>query len=626
MCKIPESVNILEGRLITEFDKDCNLAQCNPQENLPDINGKVEKNYTYELDKDISLSIKNNKLDLFKSYFEKHPNLKTRHLTHSSDGNTVYHEAFKYHAKHIIVYLLKNITKNSLNRLNSKGENILLMAFTIDDPNSVQMCLKLGSNINSTNNKGDTPLFYAIKSGIYNNVLTCLNNNADIYHKNRNKQTPFIVACTCKERHVDIVRLLVKNGSDIDVKNKNNKTMLNMLLEKENLNKEETTKKNKKDKKELDINIEDEKIRTLLQNIKIKSMGIDLNKELSQADTQRLEGILYTVEGRDKLKNPEVKFTLNVDFQEKKMVFPEDLHYPHDLEETHLQPHDPGVKDFSHEPYFLRYKDMNKDRMEMLKRIVMLTKWDNNRDEKKKTQIIDDIMTGKLSFDNYKYQVFNDNNITQEQTHLFDNIDDDTLFEFKDPHKNDSEYVRIKIKRKEDKEGKVTDKKFDIEKGTEKELKEIDNKRMNNELSKVSKEAKEKEAKRLEELARLYESAEAKLKREEEEEEKKRLDKEQRKAQENKKSKFQKFWEDFKNKLSDFFKKLGIINNDKKLYQNWKFLVFIGIILGIICCLILIPLRKKNIVKSITDKYLKNNNVKNNNIKNNNIKNKNIRN
>ena len=39
------------------------------------------------------------------------------------------------------------------------------------------------------------------------------------------------------------------------------------------------------------------------------------------------------------------------------------------------------------------------------------------------------------------------------------------------------------------------------------------------------------------------------MKREKEEEEKKRLAEEQRKAQENKKSKFQKFWDDFKNKL-----------------------------------------------------------------------------
>ena len=52
------------------------------------------------------------------------------------------------------------------------------------------------------------------------------------------------------------------------------------FIRKEDLNEEEKTKENKEKEEELDLNIEDEKIRTFLQNIKIKKMGIDLSKPL----------------------------------------------------------------------------------------------------------------------------------------------------------------------------------------------------------------------------------------------------------------------------------------------------------------------------------------------------------
>ena len=77
------------------------------------------------------------------------------------------------------------------------------------------------------------------------------------------------------------------------------KTILQSLLEKEELNEQKLTKENKEKKEKLDLNIEDEKIRTYLQNLKIKSMGLDLSKELSVEDTKKLEGILYILSDKD---------------------------------------------------------------------------------------------------------------------------------------------------------------------------------------------------------------------------------------------------------------------------------------------------------------------------------------
>ena len=63
------------------------------------------------------------------------------------------------------------------------------------NPNAIQMCLKLGSNINAVNNLGETPIFVPIRHGLYQNVLVALDKYANIYHKNKKGETPFIVAC-----------------------------------------------------------------------------------------------------------------------------------------------------------------------------------------------------------------------------------------------------------------------------------------------------------------------------------------------------------------------------------------------------------------------------------------------
>ena len=59
------------------------------------------------------------------------------------------------------------------------------------------------------------------------------------------------------------------NGANIDDKTSENKTIIQTLLEKEELQKEKQTPENKEAKEDLNLNIEDEKIRTFLQNIKV---------------------------------------------------------------------------------------------------------------------------------------------------------------------------------------------------------------------------------------------------------------------------------------------------------------------------------------------------------------------
>ena len=117
VCKIPETNNSLTSGKLTNFKQDCYEAKCNPQEKTMNISGVVEEDYTYEFDKEVAESIKNNKLLNLQKFIQQDRTLKKRPLTHSDEGNTIYHEALKYNAKHILVYLFKNITKDIINKL-----------------------------------------------------------------------------------------------------------------------------------------------------------------------------------------------------------------------------------------------------------------------------------------------------------------------------------------------------------------------------------------------------------------------------------------------------------------------------------------------------------------------------
>ena len=159
---------------------------------------------------------------------------------------------------------------------------------------------------------------------------------------------------------------------------------------------------------------------------------------------------------------------MNINYDEN-LKYPEDLHYPKEVDGSEMKPYNIGDMNFFHEPYFLKYKDMHKGSLTKLKKIIQLTKWDGNNSQEKKLQIIDDIMTGKISFDSYRYKVYHENGITQEQDHLLDNIDENTLFDFKNPE-DPKKMVQVKVTRKEDEIGETTDTPFNINHKTEHEL------------------------------------------------------------------------------------------------------------------------------------------------------------
>ena len=199
-------------------------------------------------------------------------------------------------------------------------------------------------------------------------------------------------------------------------------------------------------------------------------MGIDLSKELSEENTRKLEGILYTLEKKGKYGNKKPNFTLNIDFN-KDLEYPDDLVYPKDLKQNKMKPYNVGSNNFSHEPYFTRFKNLHKDKIQKLRRVIQLTKWDNSTSEKKKLKIIDDIMTGEIDFNNYKYQVLRENGLNEEQEHLLHNIEENDPFLNEHPEgspsyiENTKDHITVKAK-DNTKDGQHNPEEYNIMKGS----------------------------------------------------------------------------------------------------------------------------------------------------------------
>ena len=437
ICKIPKTNNDLVDGKLTNFKQDCYQAKCNPQEKTMNISGIVEENYTYEFDKDVAESIKHNKLINVQKFIQQDRTLLKRPLTHSNEGNTIYHEALKYNAKHVLVYLFSNITQDIINKLNSRGNSILHMVMEQDNKNTLMMALKMGCDVNAKNNKNETPLFNAIKAGLYDNVRLILNYSANLYVVNKDGDTPLLLAVKTPKKNLKIIRLLVDNGANIkDENEEKNYDVISLLNDKKNRT------------------VEEEEILTYFNHKFVKDMDIIEGTELDTGKTKELEGYLYEVENKDKYEKM-YDFNITVEFEEKDLNFPKELHYPKDLKEKKMKPHDLGDKNYSHEPYYNKFKNLQKDKIKQLRQTIQLTKWDNNLEKEQKLQIIDEIMSGELSLDNYRKKVMVNNKITKEQEFLLDNISENDIYDYESPMYSPSleeEVVLITEKNKNNKE------------------------------------------------------------------------------------------------------------------------------------------------------------------------------
>lgn len=142
-------------------------------------------------------------------------------------GNTILHNAIVYEAKDILNELFK--LKLPLDSQNKDGNTALHLAGLKGDANTIHKLIQMGTNITIKNVLGDTPLHSAVRSANKDCVALLLEQNAGVFEVNRLGETPLHVAFISPHKNLDIVKLLLKYGSDVFAKNNNNYTALKTL-------------------------------------------------------------------------------------------------------------------------------------------------------------------------------------------------------------------------------------------------------------------------------------------------------------------------------------------------------------------------------------------------------------
>ncbi|CAH2790751.1 MAG: FOG: Ankyrin repeat [uncultured Caballeronia sp.] len=110
--------------------------------------------------------------------------------------------------------LLADNPNIDLEKLDSAGENAMMLAALNDDLNFVNMLIAKDAEVNK---KGWTPLHYAATNGHDDVVRALLDHSAYIDAGSPNGTTPLMMAA--RGGHLSTVKLLLDEGADLQVKN-----------------------------------------------------------------------------------------------------------------------------------------------------------------------------------------------------------------------------------------------------------------------------------------------------------------------------------------------------------------------------------------------------------------------
>ena len=125
---------------------------------------------------------------------------------------------------------------NRIITLDDYGNSPLHLSCLIGRDVMTYMLIKQGAELFSKNKYGDTPLHCAAMSGNDKVLYLLLNSNPSIHALNNNGENPLFSAIKCKNKNLNIIKTLVDRGSDINLRNKNGDSMINIIQkEKKNL-------------------------------------------------------------------------------------------------------------------------------------------------------------------------------------------------------------------------------------------------------------------------------------------------------------------------------------------------------------------------------------------------------
>ena len=128
----------------------------------------------------------------------------------------------------LVELLLLNGANIEVKTRSSEGATPLIFASGMSDAIKViSLLLKHGADIEAKNKHGSTALHYASRKGCYNVIKVLIARGANINSVNNYGNTPLHHALK-KRINVNVVNLLLASGVDVEIKNNNGKSFLDL--------------------------------------------------------------------------------------------------------------------------------------------------------------------------------------------------------------------------------------------------------------------------------------------------------------------------------------------------------------------------------------------------------------
>ncbi len=117
----------------------------------------------------------------------------------------------------------------NINEPDSNGATPLIHAIWKGKTEAAKYLIESGADLNAKDKKGYDALFYAIEYGQLETVKSLIGKGANIESKDLTGLTPLVYA-VLYDRNIDIIKLLIKSGANLNAKTSEGETALNMLL------------------------------------------------------------------------------------------------------------------------------------------------------------------------------------------------------------------------------------------------------------------------------------------------------------------------------------------------------------------------------------------------------------